>query len=78
MDNTTGLFRLPTEEEDQATLADQMQAELVNRKGLILNDFANERRASLELVLDAARSIEADGGHRLMQDSSVGWMLVKE
>lgn len=71
-----GLFRLPTPAEDQSVLADQLRAESARGSGLILNEFAAERKASLELVLNAARTVEAEGHHRLLNDASVGWMLV--
>ncbi|HRJ43576.1 MAG TPA: helix-turn-helix domain-containing protein [Caldilineaceae bacterium] len=71
-----GLFRLPTPAEDQSVLADQLRAESARGSGLILNEFAAERKASLELVLNAARSVEAEGHHRLLDDPREGWMLV--
>jgi excisionase family DNA binding protein len=71
-----GLFRLATESEDQVALEEQMIAELVERSGLILSDFAREAGVSLELALAAARGLALQESYRLLEDKETGWILV--
>lgn len=71
-----GLFRLPTAAEDRVSLAEQLRAELNERSGVILRDFAATLGADIQLVLEAAQEIEREGRHRLLEDASVGPMLV--
>lgn len=72
-----GLFRLPTEVEDQAVLVERIRSDLAGRSGIILGDFAQEIGVSLELIQEAARTLASEANFRLIEDQSVGWMLVR-
>ncbi|GAB4570390.1 MAG: hypothetical protein Kow0047_24000 [Anaerolineae bacterium] len=70
-----GLFQLTMEWEEIAELQEHLKAEVAERTGVVLHEFAQELGVSEDLVLRAARSLEAENGYRLVSDREEGWIL---
>ena len=71
-----GLFILATPGEDIAALQEQLRAEIAGRSGLILSDFARTHGVNTELLLRAARALEAADGYRLVKEKGTDWILI--
>lgn len=71
------LFALATDRENTAGLRDLLRTELVERTGLIINEFARSLEVGEIPLLEAARLLVEEGGYQLIPDRTSGWILVK-